>query len=258
MAMRDRRLQAALGDVEIMVYGDIGWTVTSAEMVTQIREAAGRRIVLGINSLGGDVFEAQAIYAALVRHGMNNVVARIDGIAASAASWIAMAAGEVVMAEGAWLMIHSPHASAWALNSDDLDRLKEQLDKIESSMISAYARKSGMGDDDVRTLLRAETWMTAEEAQEKGFCDRIEKDAETTQAKTRTSTPQGRLPALVAARVIYDMPPEAQADLARRNLAAAHTAAEPDGPPVQDGPNEAAISAIRLRRARLKLLNLPA
>ncbi|KWH65056.1 head maturation protease, ClpP-related [Burkholderia anthina] len=172
----DIRAQAnAAGEVEIRIYNEIGFWGTDAQtFVTQLDAAAANAstIVVAINSMGGDVFDAFAIYNALRRHA-GKVKVRVDGVAASAASLIAMAGDEIVMPENAMLMIHNAH-TVTAGEAKDLRRIADLLDNAGDGILAAYAAKSGQPVDEIRALMDAETWLTAAQAKEKGFCDTIE------------------------------------------------------------------------------------
>ncbi|KVT76143.1 peptidase S14 [Burkholderia territorii] len=172
----DIRAQAnAAGEVEIRIYNEIGFWGTDAQtFVTQLDAAAANAstIVVAINSMGGDVFDAFAIYNALRRHA-GKVKVRVDGVAASAASLIAMAGDEIVMPENALLMIHNAH-TVTAGEAKDLRRIADLLDNAGDGILAAYAAKSGQSIDEIRAMMDAETWLTATQAKEKGFCDTIE------------------------------------------------------------------------------------
>lgn len=128
-------------------------------------------IHLRINSPGGDVFAARAIEQAIREHPAH-VIAHIDGYAASAASYIALAADEVQIAPGGFFMIHK----AWTLafgNADDLMDTAALLEKIDESLVNTYANATGQDHEQIREWMRAETWFTAEEAMQHGFADQI-------------------------------------------------------------------------------------
>lgn len=174
----DIRAQAQAGGgkvAEIRIYSDIGfWGTDAQNFVSQLDAAAAdaSSITVAINSMGGDVFDAFAIYNALRRYA-GKVKGRVDGIAASAASLVLMACDEIEMPENALLMIHHPHTVA-AGESKDLRRVAELLDNASAGILAAYAQRSGLSEDDVRAMMDAETWLTAAQAKEKGFCDVIE------------------------------------------------------------------------------------
>lgn len=158
---------------EIFLYDAIGdWYGIGAEQVVKaFRDLAGRDVALRIDSPGGDVFEARAIATAISQH-KGKVTAHIDGLAASAATYIATAADEVVIAQGAFFMVHN----AWTLalgNADDLDETSGLLRKVDDSIVADYMRKTGKDDQQVRDWMKAETWFTAEEAIQHGFADRL-------------------------------------------------------------------------------------
>lgn len=127
-------------------------------------------VTLRINSPGGSVFGAQAMVAAMREH-PHAITARVDALAASAASVIMAEAAEAVIVPGAMVMIHK----AWGLaigNADDMLATAELLDKIDGQIAGAYARKAG-DDKDWRGLMAAETWYAADEAVASGLVDRI-------------------------------------------------------------------------------------
>ena len=123
-------------------------------------------IDLRLNSPGGSVFDAVAIHNALSRHA-GPVTVWIDGIAASAASYIAMAGDEIVMPENAFLMIHDPSGMVIGTAADMRD-MAGTLDKIAGSMLRGYAARSGKPEDEIAALMAAETWFDAAEALEAG------------------------------------------------------------------------------------------
>lgn len=161
--------------VEIRIYAEIGfWGTTAEAFVAELDAAAasGADILVSLNSPGGDVFDAFTIYNALRRYA-GRVTTRVDGVAASAASLVAMAGDQLVMPDNAQLMIHN----AWVLTggtAEDLRKTAEMMDKIRDGVVAAYARKSGLEADKLVEMMDATTWMTALEAQALGFCDVIE------------------------------------------------------------------------------------
>lgn len=128
-------------------------------------------IHLRINSPGGDVFGARAIVAAFRGSGAK-VIAHIDGLAASAATFIAANCDEVHMADGAFFMIHQASTMTWG-NSADLRETANLLDKVDNTIVNDYVRKTGQAEQQVRDWMAAETWFTAEEAKQYGFVDQI-------------------------------------------------------------------------------------
>jgi len=146
------------------------WGVSATEVVKQLVGLKGTPVNLRINSPGGDVFDGRAIASAIAQHG--NVTAWIDGLAASAATYVATAAKTVNMAEGAFFMIHE----AWTLaygNKHDLANTVQLLDKIDQSILNDYAKKTGQTAEQLTAWLAAETWFDAAEAKDAGFIDAI-------------------------------------------------------------------------------------
>ena len=126
-------------------------------------------ITIWINSPGGDCVAASQIYAMLMDY-KDNVTVKIDGIAASAASVIAMAGTKVLMAPTAMMMIHNPLTAVFG-NHDDMKKAIEMLDEVKESIINAYEIKTGLSRAKLSHLMDEETWMNAHKAVELGFCD---------------------------------------------------------------------------------------
>ncbi len=160
---------------EIRIYDEIGfWGVTAKDFVNELNLAIAEadKIVVSINSPGGNVFDAFAIYNALRRANLP-IETRADGVAASAASLIFMAGDERVMPDNAMLMIHN----AWTVaagTAADLRKTADMMDKVRDGIVAAYTR-SEQGDDEIIKMMDEETWMSALEAQALGFCTLIEK-----------------------------------------------------------------------------------
>jgi len=128
-------------------------------------------IVLWVNSPGGDCVAASQIYTMLMEY-KGNVTVKIDGIAASAASMIAMAGTEVLMAPTSLLMIHNPLTVAIG-DSEEMQKAIAMLDEVKESIINAYELKTGMSRAKLAHLMDAETWMNAQKAVELGFADGV-------------------------------------------------------------------------------------
>jgi len=160
---------------EIRIYDEIGfWGMTAKDFVTELDAVAkdATEIVVSINSPGGDVFDAFAIYNALRRYS-GKVTARVDGVAASAASLVLMAGDTVLMPENAMIMIHD----AWTIAAGTAKELRstaDMMDKVGDGIIAAYVGKSNKSKDEIVAMMDETTWMTALEAQALGFCDLIE------------------------------------------------------------------------------------
>jgi ATP-dependent protease ClpP protease subunit len=176
-------------ELEIMLYGEIGqdfWGMgIGAKDVADQLKAAGdvSKIVLRINSPGGDVFEGAAIFNLLASQSAEVDVV-IDGLAASAASYIAMIGKTVTMGEGAMIMIHNPWSFAIG-DANDMRATANVLDKVRDSMLSGYMKRYTGTKDELIAALDAETWLTAEDAKACGFCDSITSADAETKAKAK-------------------------------------------------------------------------
>lgn len=140
-------------------------------LAANIAKAGKLPLTIAIHSPGGNTTDGFMLANAITRY-PGYVTARIDGIAASMATVVACAAKRVVMASNAWFMIHNP----WGMAGGDAEEFRKNADLLErtqTQIISAYAKKTGLGDDEIRAMMDAETWMTAGEAKEKGFVDEV-------------------------------------------------------------------------------------
>lgn len=128
-------------------------------------------ITVWINSPGGDVWAAAQIYNMLLSY-TGKVTVKIDGLAASAASVIAMAGDEVLVSPVSMLMIHNPATAAMG-DKDDLAQAISMLDSVKDSILNAYVKKTGLSKNKLSKLMDDETWMDANKAVELGFADRV-------------------------------------------------------------------------------------
>ncbi len=126
-------------------------------------------ITVWINSPGGDVFAASSIYTALKEHA-GKVTVKVEALAASAASIVAMAGDEVLMAPTAYMMIHRASTIAMG-DADEMKKALKALDEVDDGIAALYAQKSGQPLDKVQAMMKAETWMNADTAVELGFAD---------------------------------------------------------------------------------------
>lgn len=147
-----------------------GDEVTPAVFKNEL-EAGNEPIVVHINSVGGDCVAASQIYTMLMDYPAD-VHVQIDGLAASAASVVAMAGTRVSMSPTALMMIHNPWTSASG-DAGDMQKAIALLDEVKESIINAYQIKTGMTRDELSDLMNAETWMNANRALELGFCDEV-------------------------------------------------------------------------------------
>ena len=159
---------------EISIYDEIGfWGVSAASFAQDLKDCGNnlKQINLHIHSPGGDVFDGIAIYNLLKNHPAN-VTVYIDGLAASMASVIAMAGNEVIMPENAMMMIHKP----WGIqggDAEDMRKYADLLDKVENTLIPAYASKTGKTPEELAEMLSEETWLNGKECVEQGFADKL-------------------------------------------------------------------------------------
>lgn len=128
-------------------------------------------ITVWINSPGGDCVAAAQIYNMLMDYS-DDVTVKVDGLAASAASVIAMAGSRVLMSPASLMMIHNPLTFAMG-DSEEMKKAMHLLDEVKESIINAYEIKTGMKRERLSQLMDAETWMNANKAREYGFCDEI-------------------------------------------------------------------------------------
>ncbi len=239
--------KAEADSAEIFIYDAIvssdleaeWWGGVSAQaFVKALRDITAGTIHLRINSPGGDVFAARAIETALREH-KAKVIVHIDGVAASAATFIAMAGDEIVMSAGAMFMIHKAWTVAWG-NADDLAKTMDLLNKIDGTLVNTYAKRTGQGDARIAEWMAAETWFTADEAVQYGFADSV----------------------AAAAADNGDGDSEAPANQARWNLNAflarvsRPEASEPPTNPANDGETNAPGAAEIALRRRAKLAAL--
>lgn len=159
---------------ELLVYGDIGdwWEeVQSRDFAEKLQAISADEIDVRINSNGGSVFTAQAIYSSLKRHPAT-INVYIDGMAASAATIIAMAGDRVIMPENAMMMVHQPLTAVYG-NADELREIADILDKVRDTIVAVYRDKTGLDDETIIGLMDDETYMTAADAHEWGFVDEV-------------------------------------------------------------------------------------
>jgi len=159
-------------EAEILVYDYIGWPFNEAgEFIKAMSNLKQKKIVVRINSPGGDVWDGFAIANAIKAH-PSKPITRIESLAASAASYIAVSGHEKQAFKNTMIMIHEPMTGLWG-NQYEMREAADILQQISSNMIDMYADHTNVGKRELKDMLRAETWMTAKEAKEKGFIDVI-------------------------------------------------------------------------------------
>ncbi len=178
----------AAGPAEMMLYGEISETtwygdeITPKQFAEDLSALNGKDLVVRVNSPGGDVFAAQAIYNQLKLY-PGHVTMRIDGIAASAATIITCAGDTVIMPDNALYMIHNPKSALLGyFDAQELAKYADTLNTVRDSIVAVYAKRVGgtLTDVQLRHKMDAETWMTAAEAHEYGFVDEIDENMKVT------------------------------------------------------------------------------
>ena len=182
------RASAGKSDAELLIYDVIGWWPNDAEsLARELKALEADTITVRINSPGGSVWDGFAIYNALRSHSAA-VTTVVEGVAASAASLIALAGDKVVMRPASELMIHE----AWTFtdgNADAMRKVADMLDGINTTLAGIYAEKAGTPEDMWREAMRAETWFTPNEALESGLVDAVEDGRVRTDVSNRATLP---------------------------------------------------------------------
>lgn len=169
------------GNSEILLYGPIagesswwGDEVTPRSFAEDLESLGGRDVTVRINSGGGDVFAAHAIHNQLVAY-KGRVTVVIDGLAASAATIIAVAGDRIIMPSNALFMIHNPAIGlSDYYGAAELLKAAEALNTIKGSIVAAYRKRCKASAEELAAMMDAETWMGAAECLEKGFVDEIQ------------------------------------------------------------------------------------
>ena len=157
-------------EAQILLFDYVGWPYNDPRDLILALSDMGD-VLVRINSPGGDVFDGASIFNALTSH-KGNVTTRIEGLAASIASVIAMAGKKVQAYDNTMLMIHN----AWTImvgNQYEMRDVADLLEKIDGNILDAYQKKTKLAKRDITEMRKNTTWMTAKEAKEKGFVDAI-------------------------------------------------------------------------------------
>ncbi|MDE5583695.1 MAG: Clp protease ClpP [Ruminococcus sp.] len=166
-----------------------GDEITPAMFRDELSKVKGN-LTVWLNSPGGDCFSASQIYTMLRNHN-GKITVKIDGIAASAASVVAMAGDETLISPTGMIMIHNPMTIASG-NKSDMEKTISILDEVKESIINAYARKTGLPHNKISRLMDEETWMNAEKALQLGFVDGILFDENKTQTVTEKESDENQ------------------------------------------------------------------
>lgn len=171
---------AVVSNDDADIYDWLGYDCVSPRQVEDaLNNDTDGQVQVNINSGGGSVFAASEIYTMLKAYS-GKVVVNIQGLAASAASVIAMAGDEINMSPTSQMMIHKASTISMG-NSDDFAHDSKMLDITDQSIVNAYEAKTGMDRSDILQLMANETWMTAQDAVDKGFADNISTGSKTPQ-----------------------------------------------------------------------------
>lgn len=167
------KIEASANDqAEILVYDVIGWPYNDAgDLVRYVNSLGDKDILVRLNTPGGDVFDGMAIFNSLANH-KGKVTIRIEALAASMGSVLAMAGKEIQAYGNTMMMIHDPW-TYMAGNQYELREMADLLEKISGNMLDVYAGRSKVGKREMKEIMKAETWYTVKEAKEKGFIDTI-------------------------------------------------------------------------------------
>lgn len=177
--------EAEADNAEMLIYGEIADTtwwgdeVTPKQFADDLKALEGKDLTVRVNSPGGDVFAAQAIYNQLKSYA-GHVTMRIDGLAASAATIITCAGDTVIMPDNALFMIHNPKGALLGYyDSKALNDYAKQLDTVRQTIVNVYKKRcSNLSDTQIKHKMDDETWMTAQEALDYGFVDQLDTEME--------------------------------------------------------------------------------
>jgi len=184
--------------IRVNIYDDIGyWGCTASDFMTAFapHDVVGGTIDVHINSPGGDVYDGLAIYHA-IKHSQATVNTHVDGLAASAASFIAMAGKEIIVGRNSRMMIHDASTMAYG-NAQDMRETAEWLDEESDNIADIYAQRAGGEASAWRETMKGEQWYSSDQAVAAGLADRIEgtqavDDKIVSVAATLFTTPTGQ------------------------------------------------------------------
>jgi ATP-dependent Clp protease, protease subunit len=201
------------------IYDWIGWDATSPRKVESLLNDMQGDVTVEINSGGGSVYAGSEIYTMLKSH-EGNVTIKVTGLAASAASVIAMAGNKTLMSPTAQLMIHNATISTHG-DYREMDHTSDFLKNVNQSIVNAYKLKSGLADEDLKEMMDKETWFTAQQALENKLIDEVMFE---NQMQVAASVGSGLLPQDVIntlkTKLLNDQPTNNKSDflLAKLNL----------------------------------------
>lgn len=157
---------------ELSVFDEIGfWGIQAADFAREVKAISAPKIKLFINSPGGSVFDAVMMFNALAKSG-KDIEVHVMGIAASAASYLAMVGAKIVMPANTFMFLHNPLNVVYG-NADEMREMADVLDKIGASMTATYAKRFKGDEAALKAILAAESYLTAAECLEHGLCDEV-------------------------------------------------------------------------------------
>lgn len=169
-------------EVDVLIYDYIGWPYNDAgEFIRHMASLTQSKVTIRINSPGGDVFDGFAIANAIKSH-PSKPITRNESLAASAASYIFVSGHEKQAYKNSLIMIHEPMTGMYG-NQHEMREVADILEKINANMIDMYADNTNLGKRAIKDMLKAETWMTAQDAKENGFVDTLIEAGKTTSAE---------------------------------------------------------------------------
>lgn len=185
------RIENSGEKAEVYLYGNIGvnyWGVgnSAKKFCDELAELSPKPLSIHINSGGGQVYEAFAICSAIQRY-EGETTAYVEGLAASAASYIAVVCDRVVMSSFAYLMIHKASLSTWG-NADVLEKDAARLRSTDATLAAIYAARSSLTEEEALEAMAKETWYTAQEALDIGLATEIEETDERATAMLDSET----------------------------------------------------------------------
>jgi len=190
---------------EILMYGEVGWDITDRGVAEELQAADGADVTLRINSPGGDVWSGRAIMNGLRKY-PGTVTAVVEGIAASAASFIAVGGADwVIMRPGTQLMIHDALSFRGGNAAEQRDEATK-LDRESDAIAAVYAGKAGGDPDEWRARMVEETWYSADEAVDAGLADAVEDARQAAEPAPVDALGRGRVMALFRYRSRADAP----------------------------------------------------
>lgn len=159
-------------DVEVSIYDVIGlWGVSAKSFTDELKKHSGKKLTVRINSPGGSVVDGYAIFNALKRH-KGGLRVQIDALAASMATYIALAGAPIRMAENGFFMIHNVSGLAYG-TADEMRKAADVAEKMQKNIVAAYVAKTGKSAEEIEEKMDEETWFSADEAKEFGFVDEV-------------------------------------------------------------------------------------